>query len=223
VEVSPLKLSPGGLLSISASATDACYTGPQTGQSRVASFRIVSPEELFREILVRQQGERAKFRRVIEQSQGLRDQINTLVSQEAASQVARQHRLVQREVFRIQNSLTEALTEMRLNALGSPEAYDLMERNIIAPMKSMHDVEMSQQRDLLDSLGKADSAGQLADASNRQEQLISKMQDILKQMSQWDSFVDVLNQLNEIIKLETQVKTTTDDMQKKQTESIFDR
>ena len=48
------------------------------------------------------------------------------------------------------------------------------------------------------------------------------MQEILKQMSQWDSFVDVLNQLNEIIKLETNVRLSTEQMKKKQTEGVFD-
>ena len=48
------------------------------------------------------------------------------------------------------------------------------------------------------------------------------MTEILKQMSQWDSFVDVINQLNEIIKLETKVKQSTEQMKKKQTEGVFD-
>ena len=65
-------------------------------------------------------------------------------------------------------------------------------------------------------------AAAIADATARQEKIIATMQEILKQMSQWDSFVDVLNQLNEIIKLETKVHLSTDQMKKKQTEGIFD-
>ena len=44
-------------------ATDASYTGAQTAQSRTVTFRVVRAEELFREILLRQQSERAKFRK----------------------------------------------------------------------------------------------------------------------------------------------------------------
>src|SRR3712207_7195606 len=41
-----------------------------------------------------------------------------------------------------------------------------------------------------------------------QEQIVARMNEILKQMSQWDSFVDVINQLNEIIKLQEDRKST---------------
>ena len=50
----------------------------------------------------------------------------------------------------------------------------------------------------------------------RQDQIIDRMKTILKQMAQWDSFVDVLNQLDQIIKLETQVKEQTEQMLKKE-------
>jgi hypothetical protein len=63
-ELGAMNLAPGALVSITARATDACYTGAQTAQSRTVTFRIVSPEELFREILLRQQAERAKFRKL---------------------------------------------------------------------------------------------------------------------------------------------------------------
>ena len=54
--VATLKLPAGALLSLNATATDDCYGGAQTGASRPVTFRIVAPEELFREILLRQQG-----------------------------------------------------------------------------------------------------------------------------------------------------------------------
>ena len=52
---------------------------------------------------------------------------------------------------------------------------------------------------------------------------IARMKTILKQMAQWDSFVDVLNQLDQIIKLETGVKDRSEKLQKKETDSLFDK
>ena len=49
------------------------------------------------------------------------------------------------------------------------------------------------------------------------------MKTILKQMAQWDSFVDVLNQLDQIIKLETGVKDRSEKLQKKDIEGLFDK
>ena len=49
------------------------------------------------------------------------------------------------------------------------------------------------------------------------------MKEILKQMAQWDSFVDVLNQLNEIIRLQEKAKSQTDDLRNKQIEGVFEK
>ena len=110
---------------------------------------------------------------------------------------------------------------MKYNALGGPEAWDLMDKNVLAPFKKLIDDAMTQQKEALDAL-RGDDAAKVTEATVRQEQIVATMQEILKQMSQWDSFVDVLNQLNEIIKLETKVHQSTDQMKKKQTDGIFD-
>ena len=221
LEIPSLKLPAGSILSVSASATDECYLGAQTSTSRVITFRVVPPEELFREILLRQQGERAKYRKQIEEAQKIRDALATVNTPAAAAELARQHRAIQRETGRIANSLAESVTEMKYNALGGPEAWDLMQKNVLDPMKKLSDDAMTQQKDALDALTGSEPA-KITEAVARQEQIITKMQEILKQMSQWDSFVDVLNQLNEIIKLETEVKTTTDQMRKELQKGIFD-
>jgi hypothetical protein len=193
----------------------------QTGTSRTVTFRVVTPEELFREILLRQQAERARFRTSIAESEKLRADLVSLSSPDAATALARQHRLTQREVGRIANALTECLTEMRLNVLGGPEAWDLMENGIIKPLRVLNDGLMSEQRDALDGLAKTVDPKKLAEAGTRQEQIIAKMNEILKQRSQWDSFVDVINQLNEIIKMQDNVKNNTEKLKEKQTEDVF--
>jgi hypothetical protein len=221
-DVSAENLAPGALLSFTGRATDANYTGPQTGVSRAVSFRVVPPEELFREILLRQQAERARFRKQIAESEKLRGDLVALTGPENAVQLARQHRLVQREVARIGNALTESVTEMRLNALAGQEAWDLMENGILKPLRALNDGPMTEQRDALDALGRTLDPKKLSEAGTRQDGIVAKMNEILKQMSQWDSFVDVINQLNEIIKLQDNVKQNTEKLKEKQTEGVFE-
>ena len=48
------------------------------------------------------------------------------------------------------------------------------------------------------------------------------MQGILEQMSQWESFIDVVNQLRNILKLQNELKSSTEQAQKKLTEQLFD-
>jgi len=175
---------------------------------------------LFKEILLRQQGERAKFRKAIDQAQKIRDGLNT-VTAETAVQMARDHRTIQRESMRIATSLAESITEMRLNQLGSDEAYDMMDKNVLKPLADMNEKLMNPQRDALESL-KVDDSAKVADAAGRQEQIIARMNEIMKQMSQWDSFVDVLNQLNEIIRLQEKAKGQTDELKNKRIEGVFE-
>jgi len=124
-------------------------------------------------------------------------------------------------VQRITTSLSESLTELKCNGLGSLEMYDLMERNILKPLAVLSDDLMTPQHDALDML--AADRSKLDAAIARQDQITAKMEEILKQMAQWDSFVDVLNQLNEIIRLQERVKAGTDELKGKQSDSVFDK
>jgi hypothetical protein len=223
MQLTPMSLGPGALLSLTGRASDACYLGPQSAQSRTVTFRVVRPEELFREILLRQQAERAKFRKALTEAEKVRDLLATLATRESAAKVAGDHRLVQRESRRIANVLRESLTEMQLNALGGQEAYDLMENSILRPLRALDEELMEPQRQALDKLGDATDANRVTDAANRQVQIVDKMKEILKQMAQWDSFVDVLNQLNEIIRVEQGVQKTTQQIQDKEAEGLFQK
>ena len=81
---------------------------------------------------------------------------------------------------------------------------------------------MNPQRDALETL-KLEDSSKMTEATARQDQIVARMNEILKQMSQWDSFVDVLNQLNEIIRLQEKAKGQTDDMRHKQVEGVFEK
>ena len=56
----------GTVLRFVAEADDRCARGAQTGRSSVLALQVVSPDELFYEILIRQRAERAKFLAALE-------------------------------------------------------------------------------------------------------------------------------------------------------------
>jgi hypothetical protein len=222
LDLEPMKLPVGSQVTVTASATDDCYLGAQTTASHPVSFRVVAPEELFREILLRQQAERAKFRKQADEVQSMRADMNLATTSDAITALARRHRAMQHEVNRINTALAETLTEMRLNQLGTDEAYDLMQKNVLTPMQRFNQDLLTPQKDALDALSPTDSAA-MAAVETRQDDEYKAMTDILHQMSQWDSFVDVLNQLNEIIKQQDQAEQKTKELKKKETEGIFDK
>jgi hypothetical protein len=134
---------------------------------------------------------------------------------------------LQLETLRITTVLNESLIEIKLNGLGSPESHALMERNVLTPLKGLSDELIGPQTAAMDGISPAPGAtpdpGKIRAVLDRQEQIIGRMKTILLQMGQWDSFVDVLNQLDQIIKLETGVKDGSQKLQKKETDSLFDK
>jgi hypothetical protein len=220
LELEKMNLPIGGLLTLSAAATDNCYTGPQTTASRPVTFRIVAPDELFREILLRQQAERSRFRKQTDEAAAIAHLLSA--SDSAPAEIARRHRALQREVSAITAALVESVTEMKLNALATDEAYALIEKNVLTPLKSLNEDLLNPQTDLLDGIKLTDATA-VAAAQDRQGKIVDQMQEILKQMNQWDSFVDVLNQLNEIIRIQDQAQKSTDQLRKQQTEGVFEK
>lgn len=221
LNVAELKLQPGHLLTLTAVAIDTCYPQPQSAASRQVVFHVVRPEDLFKEILVRQQTERARLRKQDQEAKLIRQDLESPGSSEGVAQFGRRHRAVQREVARIRTTLADSLTEMRLNVLGNGDAYALMESGVLGPLKALDAELMNPQRDALDAL-RVDDATALAAARDRQDQIINRIEDVLRQMAQWDSFIDVLNQLNEVIRLENQVQQGTTILKKKQVDDVFD-
>jgi hypothetical protein len=215
---------PGTLVKLRGLAADTCAEGPQTGYSRWLSFRVVTPEELFHEILMRQRAERAKFRGALNTAKSQSDSLDIAAAPEDVDGLVRRHQVVERQVWQIAKRLDESLTEMTLNELGGSQAIELLQTRVITPMRQLHAEEMSGMRRLLDrmAVGKPSLDEHLPQAQELQKQIVTAMERILEQMSQWESFVDVVNQLREIIKLQNAVLDSTEEVRKQQTKKLFD-
>ena len=92
----------------------------------------------------------------------------------------------------------------------------LLDARQLTPLNRLHDQTMARQR-------RAIKQGEPTEALlDRQDAIAAEMEAILKAMTQWDSFIDVVNQLNEVIKLEQSVRDRTGELRGEITESIFD-
>lgn len=220
-DLESLKLGPGDTVSATAEATDDCYTGPQTSRSRTLAFRIVSRSELFREILLKQQQLRARLRKATDQAEALRQSLRSASLRDDADELLRRHNLIQREVWQVMHAIEDSATETRLNRLGGAETHEIITKSVIAPLERLHDDLLTRQRQALESVRQpaAETQEQLA---GRQQQIVDEMTKVLKSMSQWDSFIDVVNQLTEVINLENLVRNKTEELKKRQFDSIFD-
>ena len=150
--------------------------------------------------------------------------MDAAVAPEQFSALSRRHQVVSRQVWQVTNRMDASLQEMRLNELGTTTALNLLQDKIIAPMRELQESEMANMRTVLQSLGTGREAldTKREEAKQLQDEIVRIMQRILKQMSQWESFVDVVNQLRAIIEMQDTVLEGTEGVRKKRIKGVFD-
>jgi len=214
----------GTLLRFLAEADDRCARGVQTGRSGALQLQVVSPDELFYEILIRQRAERAKFVTVLD---SLEKQTPVLAGEPKANDFLRVMRLEHtgsRQVDQIAGRIADALQEMKLNQIGSPKSHRLLQEAVIDPMRALSAGPMNELRGVLQALAGAGSSATATEEAARRlhGQVVTTMRNILEQMSQWESFVDVVNQVAEVIKMQQKVLQATEKARETRTREIFD-
>jgi hypothetical protein len=217
-------LLPGTAIKLRARATDRSSLGARKGFSRWLSFQVVTPEELFYEILTRQREQRAKFAAALAGAKTQEEALAALTSADETVSLVRAHQVLTRQVAQVAVQLDATLMEMELNDLGSKQARELLEKNIIQAIRTLGEQQLARQRAALDALAASPTpTGSLRDqAKSLQEDIVKRMQAILAQMSQWESFIDVVNQLRAVIKSQGTVLESTQDTQKKRTDELFE-
>ncbi|OAI53641.1 hypothetical protein AYO47_04415 [Planctomyces sp. SCGC AG-212-M04] len=222
VELSQLALSAGQSVSVSATAEDDCYTGRQTATSRKITFKIVKDEELFREILLRQQQLRARLQKAYEQMVDLKEKLKIADVPTDGANLLRSYLLTRREIAAISREIDGTLTEMRLNKLGGEESWRLIETSVTKPLARLQEQELERQKQGLETLVSSQPES-LESLIERQQTINDALKQILSSMSQWDSFIDIINQVNSIIKIQEAARRMTEELKSKQVESIFDK
>ncbi|WZO96225.1 hypothetical protein EP7_003213 [Isosphaeraceae bacterium EP7] len=214
----------GTILRFVAEADDRCARGAQTGRSGTLQLMVVSVEELFYEILIRQRAERAKFVAALE---GLEKQTPTLATEappEDVLKVLRAHHSASRLVDQIAGRLTDTLQEMKLNQVGTPKSHRLLQEAVIDPTKALSAGPMNATRAALQPLS-SPAGGKQSDretARRLHDEVVTKMKAILDQMSQWESFIDVVNQVAEVIRMQQGVLQSTEKARESRTQEVFD-
>jgi hypothetical protein len=224
VKLADLNVAVGNVIRLRGRATDACVLGPQDGSSRWVTLQVVTPEELFYEILTRQREQRGRFAKALEMAKGQLEAIQHLANSAEGGTLTRVHQVVARQVAQIATQLDGTLQEMNYNDLGSPQAREVLEQSIIAPMRKLHDEAFASLGDKLQIL-RSQSEPRENDrqsALESQQAGVTEMQRILSLMSQWESFVDVINQLRAIMKSQNEILQSTEKVEKERIKGLFD-
>lgn len=224
LELRGSKLTPGNTLKLRGTATDACALGAQTGHSRWLTFQIVSADELFYDILMRQREQRARFAAALESAKAQAKSLARIAGHEELPGVARAQQVINRQVWQVATRLDATLEEMVLNDLANPQARENLQSTIITPMRKLHDDLLTGLRG---SIGGLVQAGAIAEdrrteAVDLADRSIEVMEAILAQMARWESFIDVLNQVKHIIEAQKSILQDSENAVEKRIENIFD-
>ena len=99
-----------------------------------------------------------------------------------------------------------------------------MQEGVIDPIRALNAGPMNELRGVLQSLaGTGPKPGRAKEAARRlHDEVVTKMKNILEQMSQWESFVDVVNQVAEVIRMQQKVLQDTEKARETRTKEVFD-
>ena len=188
------------------------------------ALQVVSPDELFYEILIRQRAERTKFLAAVEMADKQTPVLAGSPTADDFLRVMREQHSASRQLDQIAGRIADTLQEMKLNQIGSPKSHRLLQEGVIDPIRALTAGSMNQLRGMLQALpGSATNPGANKEAARRlHAEVVTKMRDILEQMSQWESFVDVVNQVAEVIRMEQKVLQATEKARETRTQEVFD-
>lgn len=214
----------GTILRFQGEADDRCARGAQTGRSSVLQMQVVSPDELFYEILIRQRAERAKFIAALETAEKHSPALEGTPTSDDYLRVMRVHHTGARQLDQIGGRIADTLQEMKLNQVGSPKSHRLLQEGVVDPIRALSAGPLNELRATLQSLaGGQRKPGADKDTARRlHADVVARMKTILDQMSQWESFVDVVNQVAEVIKMEQKVLQATEKARESRTQEVFD-
>ncbi|GAC1474052.1 MAG: hypothetical protein NVSMB9_23730 [Isosphaeraceae bacterium] len=213
----------GTLLRFVGEADDRCARGPQTGRSGALQLQVVSADELFYEILIRQRAERSKFLATLETTEKQTPLLAGKPSRDDLQNLLRGIQTGTRQLDQIAGRIAETLQEMKLNQIGSPKSHRLLQEGVIDPTRALTAGPLNQLRGLLQSMtGGGSASADRTSARGLHGEVVSKMKAILDQMSQWESFVDVVNQVAEVIRMQKKVLQATEKARATRTQEIFD-
>ena len=213
----------GARLRLIAEAEDRCARGAQVGRSGVINLQVVTADELFYEILIRQRAERAKFVAAHDAIVKLGPTLAGTPAVDDFTTVARALHTTTRQLELIAGRISDSLAEMKLNQVGSPKSHRLLQDGVINPILALNAGPASEFRSVLQALaGGSKAAADPEKARRLHGEVVVRMKTILDQMAQWESFVDVVNQVAEVIKIQQNVLKATEKARESRTQEIFD-
>ena len=101
-------------------------------------------------------------------------------------------------------------TGSRIDVLLEKEAEAILERAVLETLLRLQERQLPEHRQGLERLARADTEAPEREVLLAGQEAIGRtMQRVLDGLKQWDSFIDLVNQLDEVIKTQDGVRDAT--------------
>ncbi|MHC5040272.1 MAG: hypothetical protein ACYTHM_23430 [Planctomycetota bacterium] len=238
-EAEAYEVKPGMFLRLKVEATDGdTLKGPNVGRSETFALKVVTGEELFGEIVRRQQEQRRAFEQLIIAEEAVervfRSLSKSLVAPEAPDMEVREglagmirdQRGIQGRVSLVAEKFDQILLEMINNRLGDPKEHACLNGKIIQPLRRLAGVGMGESLDHLKHLsrarGKAEKEEAVATVGEDFRVLLRTMRKILDDMLKQESLAEIIASLKSLLEAERHLIERTKNEYQRRIEELFE-
>lgn len=238
-ELAPLELKEGDRVRFQAIAKDTLpgsFGGPNISRSVVQTFKIVSDEQLMKELVRRQEEIAQDFARavVLQGEVGARvrsvgDRLATAgidveTNRKLRSAATDQRRVGQQSAVAAQQ-LQGVMDEMICNQVGAPAARADLD-SIVTDLENLVEKTMPDVADRMDGASKLTEADALGDyvaqAADQLDEMLRKLQDIQERMLKTRTRQQLAYEMKLLIELGKKIREQIEAWRKKQAQGVLD-
>ena len=239
VDIKRHGLAPGQTVSIHVEVEDTLpedFGGPNTVRSGKIELRIVKPEELMAQLILRQKELRIEFVQTISLQESVREKTAVAAGTLAAGAItpeirrqlgesARAQAAVGSECAKTAENFQAVLAEMTFNRLGSPNENKQMTDGIIEPLKGLAQ-PISRLTAMLNATSLITEVEplreQAANIGDMEQDILKRMTAILQQMRKLENRQDMINALLTIIEWSEQQLNAIERKRSAQAGNVFE-
>ncbi len=225
---------PGQMLSVRFSATDNFGPGePHVGYSQPLVFRVVTRERLLTDLTRRQVEQRRELERIVAEEKTDVAELREILSPDAEDEraerarlrllgLARKQRASGKRVLNIADHVTQILDELQNNRLLEPGAVTALRSRITEPLNSMAAEDFPRSADAVAAFAGAGEEDLRSVAVSTYDALIPRLEQVLEQMVEMESFATLIEALRRVIKMQNSAIELTDERRDAAAGSLFD-
>ena len=192
-------------------------------------------EELFSELLRRQQEQRQLFEALLKREKRLRDRFLDMRDKPPASPAettirfesqGQDQREIARRVRSIERAMTQILDEMYNNRIYDQGRIHDLRSKVVRSMENLRERVMAGHAERLDDAARRADRFQLGGADGDEvasgyEQVIRAMEAVLARMEKVEGFTEIIERMRDILGIQEKVRQETERKYKKVLEEIF--